>query len=574
MLAELAIHNVGVIASERVEFSGGLSVLTGETGAGKTMVVFGLRMLAGDRAEAQRVRSGATEAAIEGRFSTVGMDTLTAERVDAIVADAGGARDENDEFIATRVIKASGRSRAHLGGRSVPAAVLKDFSDDMLAIHGQNDQLRLVSPERQLAALDRSDDSIAPLLGTYGEAYRRWSELHKDYSTRLASRRELAQEVDRLEFAINEINELDPHPGEDVELQTTIRRLQDVDGLREQALAALVALDGADSLSGDGFDDQSAASDLTGQAAAALQGSSDPELLQLADRLEDAVAILGEVSGELGAFISGLPADPQELERCLQRQHDLKKLTRKYAPDIDGVLKWKRKAEVKLASLDTSPEALEALKRAVATAEKEMRTAGAALHRAREAAATRLAEAVTEEIRGLSMPKAQFVVKLSEGAPGPTGMDAVEFQLAAHPGATPQPVASAASGGELSRVMLALEVVVAQEYGATTLVFDEVDAGVGGRAAVEIGRRLARLARRHQVIVVTHLPQVAAYADQHLHVSKEVSDSSVTSAVEELTGKRRVEELARMLAGLEDTETGKAHAEELLATAEKEKSAD
>ncbi|WP_151528843.1 MULTISPECIES: DNA repair protein RecN [Corynebacterium] len=571
MLAELAINNVGVIPSESVEFSGGLSVLTGETGAGKTMVVFGLRMLAGDRADASRVRSGASEAAVEGRFSTAGMASTQCATVEEIVSEAGGARDENEEFIATRVIKSTGRSRAHLGGRSVPAATLKHFAGEMLAIHGQNDQLRLVSPEHQRAALDRSDEAIAPLLATYTECYTTWRTLARDLAQRTASRREMAQEVDRLQFAINEINTVDPQPGEDTELQAMIRRLQDVDTLREQAQNALVALDGMEALGDGGFDEQASASDLLGEASGALAGSEDPDLSQLAERLEELTSQLGEISGELGMFLSTLPSDPQALEESLQRQQDLKSLTRKYAPDIAGVLAWKTKAEAKLASIDTSPEALEELKKKVARAEKKLTAAAKKLSAARARAATALEQDVTAEIRGLAMPKAEFVVSLEACAPTPHGAETVEFRLAAHPGASPQPIANAASGGELSRVMLALEVVVAQSQSSTTLVFDEVDAGVGGRAAVEIGRRLARLAQRNQVIVVTHLPQVAAYADQHLHVSKDVSDSSVTSAVEDLAGERRVEELARMLAGLDDTETGKAHATELLATAARDK---
>jgi len=571
MLADIAIENLGVIPSASAELAEGLTVLTGETGAGKTMVVTGLRLLAGGRADASRVRSGAKQAVVEGRFVTSALPAEVAAQVAELVESAGGAADENGEFIASRTVSAAGRSRAHLGGRSVPAATLAEFSAPLLTIHGQNDQLRLLAPEQQLMALDRHDERIAPLLGTYRQAWRAWRELARDLRQRTESRRELAQEIDRLQFALDEIDAVEPEPGEDAELLTQIRRLQDVDTLREEASTALAAIDGPEAFGG--FSEEDPASTLLGRAEASLSGSEDDQLRELGERLASITSQLGDIAAELGGFLSDLPADPSLLEESLQRQQQLKMLTRKYAPDIDGVLAWRDKARKRLSRIDISSEALDELKKQVAAAEKTMQAAAKKLSAARRAAAEQLAEQVTAELQGLAMAKARLTVEVRAVDPGRDGADEVELMLAPNAGTEPRPLASSASGGELSRVMLALEVILSAGTQGATLVFDEVDAGVGGRAAVEIGRRLARLATRNQVIVVTHLPQVAAYADTHLHVAKNVGDETVTSGVLTLSPQERVEELARMLAGLDDTDTGRAHAAELLERAEQERRA-
>ncbi|CAB0626347.1 DNA repair protein RecN [Corynebacterium diphtheriae] len=573
MLSDITIHNLGVIPSASLELSEGLTVLTGETGAGKTMVVTGLRLLAGGRAEAQRVRSGSSQAVVEGRFLLDSVAPESAEMARAVVSAAGGALDENGEVIVSRTVSAQGRSRAHLGGRSVPAASLVEFSKEVLTIHGQNDQLRLLNGDRQRDALDRFSQKISALMTVYSEAYRAWKNLSKDLQERQASKRELAQEVDRLEFAIREISEVDPQPGEEADLLVQIARLQDVDDLRAQAVGALSVIDGAAGVEGYATCDSSdadAASDLIGQALSSVRVSSDPTLQGVSQQLEAVTSILMEVSAQLGGFLDELPADPQMLDKLLQRQQALKQLTRKYASDIDGVIKWKLKAEQKLESIDVSPEALDQLKKETALAERKMNDAGMALRAARIEAAQELSNAVTKELHGLAMPKAMFSVVVHPTEPQPSGFDEVEFCLAPNNATDPRPLASSASGGELSRVMLALEVILSAGQHGNTLVFDEVDAGVGGCAAVEIGRRLARLAQNNQVIVVTHLPQVAAYADTHLHVAKDVGESTVTSGVEKLSEERRVEDLARMLAGLEDTDTGRAHARELFEKAQAE----
>ena len=572
MLADITITDLGVIHHATAELSTGLTVLTGETGAGKTMVVTGLRLLAGSRADASRVRTGADKAVVEGSFLADELSTGAQQAVAELVESGGGAADENGEYLVARTVSAQGRSKAHLGGRSVPAAKLAEFSSYVLAIHGQNDQLRLLAPEQQRAALDRYTPENARLLQNYQQHYREWKKLQRDLKVRTESRRELAQEVDRLQFAIDEIEQIAPEPGEDEQLIQRIRRLQDVDSLREQAMAALTAIDGPEAAGGeDGFTETDPASTLLGQAESAVRDSEDPQLAAIADKLGEITTQLGEISAELGGFLGELPADPDELEASLQRQHELKTLTRKYAPTISEVITWKDEASVRLSSIDTSAQALEELQKQVKVAEKDMRAAASELTAARRSAAVELEKAVTTEIQGLAMPKARLEVAVREIEPSEFGADEVELLLAPNDAASAQPLSTAASGGELSRVMLALEVIISAETTGATMVFDEVDAGVGGRAAVEIGRRLARLAVHNQVIVVTHLPQVAAYADTHLHVAKEVTDETVTSGVLTLDHDQRVEELAHMLAGLDDTATGRAHAAELLEKASRDK---
>ena len=570
MLAEIAISNLGVIRHASAELAPGLTVLTGETGAGKTMVVTGLRLLTGGRADASRVRTGAQEAVVEGALSIADLPESTLSAVHAIAEGAGAGPDENGEYVVSRAVKATGRSSAHLGGRKVPAATLGDLAGHLLTIHGQNDQLRLLAPEQQLAALDRFDPAIAAKLSSYRDVYVQWREASKDLKDRTEKRLELAQEMDRLRFAIEEIDAVAPVDGEDADLVATINRLQDVDALREAAQTALVAIDGAEAVGGYSAEAEEAASDLVGRAQAALVGASDEELRELGVRLGEVAGVLADVSAGLGSFTADLPTDPDELERLLQRQQELKGLTRKYAPDIAGVLAWREKAGKRLSKIDTSEEAIDELKRRVADLEAELKKRAAALTKARNKAAKNLGEAVTEELHGLAMPKAQLRVELAEAKFGRDGADAVEITLAPNSALEPKPLATSASGGELSRVMLALEVILSESSAGGTLVFDEVDAGVGGRAAVEIGRRLARLALRHQVIVVTHLPQVAAYANTHLHVSKDVGDEAVTSGVGNLTDEQRIEELARMMAGLDDSDTGRAHAAELFKRAQRE----
>jgi DNA repair protein RecN (Recombination protein N) len=582
VLTEMRIEGLGVIDEATLDLHPGLTVVTGETGAGKTMVVTGLQLLAGGRADVSRIRRGADRAIVEGRFR------LPAGGPAVELVDEVGARtDEDGSLIASRTLTADGRSRAHLGGRSVPAGVLADLAERMLAVHGQNDQLRLLRPGEQRALLDRfAGDAVSRQLAAYRQVREQWLGCCAELATRRNHSRELAAEADLLGHGLAEITAVNPQPAEDAALLAEARRLADAEALRETAAIAQSAVSGAL----DGDPDQPGAIGLVGQARRRLQAVDDPDLRALDERLGEAAAVLGDVGAELGGYLDALNADPTRLEQVLGRQAELKRLTRKYAADIDGVLAWADQARQRLAGLDSSEETIAAMAARRDELAAELIRHATAVTKARTAAARKLADAVTAELDGLAMGQAQLLVVirpvLASGAgedaltiagsqlrAGPDGVDEVELRLAPHPDAGSLPVHKGASGGELSRVMLALEVVLADADPVPTMVFDEVDAGVGGRAAVEIGRRLARLARTHQVVVVTHLPQVAAYADRHLVVDKAIYATGLTrSGVRELDETARVSELARMLAGLADTDTGRAHAEELLLSAEADKS--
>lgn len=568
MLHELHIRNLGVIEEATAEFSTGLSVVTGETGAGKTMVVSSLRLLSGHRADASRVRNGADKASVEGIFSA------DSAAVDELVEQVGGYIDDG-EVIASRTVNATGRSRAHLAGKTVAAGVLGEFAGHVITIHGQNDQLRLLDPVRQLGALD-DYAGLGEKVATYQARRAEWLRLDKDLRRRMEARRDLALESETLQRAVEAIDEIDPQPGEDVEVKAQIKRLQAADDIRAGLQRAQAALDGMDGLSGDDFGDSEGASALVGQATNELTSLTDTEaeggnLSDLADRLGEVSVLLADISSEIGQALLDVP-DPDELDGLLQRQTQLREL-RKYAVDVDGALAWRDQARERLESMDVSDEALQKLQDEVAAAQDAARVVAEELSSARVRASKKFSKAVTEEIRGLHM-SAEIRVDVRQpgeepgekaGGLGPHGIDEVEFQLVQ--GGNVNPLAGSASGGELSRVMLALEVVLAAgTEGGRTMVFDEVDAGVGGKAAVEIGRRLAKLAVDNQVIVVTHLPQVAAFGDAHVYVAKATSADSVTSSVRTLSEDERVEELSRMLAGLE-SETGRAHAEELMAMA-------
>lgn len=567
MLHELHIRNLGVIEEATAEFSTGLSVVTGETGAGKTMVVSSLRLLSGNRADASRVRNGADKASVEGIFSA------DSPAVEELVDQVGGYIDEG-EVIASRTVNATGRSRAHLAGKTVAAGVLGEFAGHVITIHGQNDQMRLLDPVRQLGALD-DYAGLADTVVEYREKRAEWLHLDKDLRRRMAARRDLALESETLQRAVEAIDDIDPQPGEDAEVKAQIKRLQAADDIRAGLQRAQAALDGLDGMgTGDDFGDSEGASALVSQAANELSGLVDPDdegdaLSDLADRLNEVGVLLSDISSEIGQALLDVP-DPDELDGLLQRQTQLREL-RKYAVDVDGALAWRDQARERLESMDVSDEALQKLQDEVASAREAASAIAGKLSGARVRASKKFSKAVTEEIRGLHMSAEIRVDVRQQEELGPHGLDEVEFQLVQ--GGNVNPLAGSASGGELSRVMLALEVVLAAgSDGGRTMVFDEVDAGVGGKAAVEIGRRLAKLAIENQVIVVTHLPQVAAFGDAHVYVAKSTSKDSVTSSVRTLSEDERTEELSRMLAGLE-SETGRAHAEELMAMAKEAKAA-
>ncbi len=581
MLEELRITGLGVIDDTTLPLTAGMNVITGETGAGKTMVVTGLGLLFGGRADAARVRADAGRAVVVGRLRLSGG---AAQAVHARVAEAGADVEPDGTVLLSRVVTTEGRSRAHVGGRSVPVAVLSDIGEQVVAVHGQADQLRLLRPAEQRAALDRfAGPEHEKLLAAYREVYTQWRQASDRLEERRRSAHARRQEAELLRLGLEEVERVDPQPGEDEALRAEAQRLEHAEGLRTAAATAYQAIAG-------GGDDVQDATALLGTARRTLEAQAgvDQRLAELAERLEAAVAQAADVAVELRGYLDSLDADPDRLAAIYERRAALRTLTRKYAEDTDGVIAWAQRARERLAELDPDDRLLGELEAEVAKLAGEVAALAGRVTAARREAAEAFAAGVSAELAGLAMPHARVEVEVAprqvargeaalvvggqEVGAGPDGVDEVELRLVAHPGAPSLPLQKGASGGELSRVMLAIEVVFAGAGGPPTLVFDEVDAGVGGRAAVEVGRRLARLARNHQVLVVTHLPQVAAFADHHLVVAKDPGGAVTTSGVRVVEATDRARELARMLAGLPDSDLGIAHAEELLAVAGREKS--
>lgn len=573
MLEQIRIRGLGVIGDAVLDLHPGFTVVTGETGAGKTMVVTGVGLLLGARADAAAVRTGADSALVEGRV------LIEAASPVAVAAEDAGAELDDGVLLLARTVTSAGRSRAHAGGRSVPVGVLAELTAELVTVHGQADQLRLLRPGRQREVLDRFAGHHE-LLGQVRQGFTALRAVERRLDEVVATSRERVAEADALRLGLREIEAVDPQPGEDLALRDENIRLGHADALRAAAGQAHAAVQAGGEL------DTSDAVTLVAGARRALDGvrAHDQVLAGLDERLAEAGYLLADVAGDLASYVAGMDSDPARLEWVQQRRAALSALTRRYGEDVDAVLAWARLASRRLLELDGDQDTVEQVRGERDHLRRELAGRAARLAAAREAAATRLGELVSAELAQLAMPNARLVVHVTQredpagldvpfadGARrvlvGAEGTDDVELLLAPHAGAPLRPLAKSASGGELSRVMLGLEVVLAGADPVPTFVFDEVDAGVGGRAAVEIGRRLARLARGAQVVVVTHLPQVAAYADRHLLVEKSDDGALTESGVTVLSGEQRVRELARMLAGQEDSDSARRHAHELVASA-------
>ena len=580
MLEELRISSLGVIDSSTLELGPGLTVITGETGAGKTMVVTALGLLLGGRADPGAVRTGAKQARVEGVVSAGGL----ADFREAV--EASGGEVEDDQVVLARNVAAQGRSRAWVGGASVPVATLAEVAEPLVAVHGQSDQHRLLRAGAQRASLDRFGG--AELAAAAQEYAGLWAELaatERTLAEVVGSARERAREADQLRFGLGEVEAVDPRPGEDAELAAEETRLGFADTLRTAAEQAREALSS----------DEGAADALATVSAArhALDGvrEHDATAGELADRIAELSHLLVDVAGDVASYAATLETDPARLAGVSERRAALTALTRKYGETIDEVLAWAEDGAKRLLDLEDTGSHIAELEARRDRIRGELEALAATLSSLRGAAATRLGAAVSDELTSLAMPHATVTIAVTQNEvptperpagpqlrfgggwvrAGSHGVDDVEFLLAANTGADARALHKGASGGELSRVMLALEVSLAESGSVPTFVFDEVDAGVGGKAAIEVGRRLAVLARGSQVLVVTHLPQVAAYADRHVVVHKSSDGSVTTSGLVSLDEPGRERELSRMLAGVEDSDSARAHARELLEAAAPER---
>lgn len=562
MIEEMRLRDLGVIAEATLPIGPGFTAITGETGAGKTMVVTGLGLLLGQRADSGAVRAGAPQASVDGVW-LVDEQGPVAERVREAGGDVEPLGDGRAELYLGRTLSSEGRSRASVGGRAAPAAVLGDLAEHLIVVHGQSDQLRLKSATAQRDALDRFGGAdLAASRDRYREAYEAWRSVDAELGALDADRDARRREADELRARLADIEAVDPQPGEDAALAERSERLSNVEALRAAAATAHDALSNED--------DVPDAVSLLAEARRSIERSadSDPALAAFLEPLADLGYRVADLVTGLSAYLADIDAlegagGPQELALVEERRAALGTLLRVHGT-LDDALALLQSGSARLALLDDDGDRVERL-----TSERDalaavLDAAADELTAARTAAAERLGAAVTAELRELALPDARLIVQVSAGAASVFGRDDVTILLAPHPGAEPRSVAKGASGGELSRVMLAIEVVIAGADPVPTFVFDEVDAGIGGAAAIEVGRRLGRLAETSQVIVVTHLAQVAAFASNHLTVVKSNDGSVTASSVRRLDGAERHAEMARLLSGLPDSDAALEHARELL----------
>ncbi len=567
MIQELRIRALGVIDEAVIPFAAGLTVLTGETGAGKTMVLTGLGLITGEKADAGFVRAGADRAEADGEWL---VPDSAADSVLHRLDEAGAHPEHEVEGWAVqlgRTVAAGGRSRAFACGRSVPAATLAEVCAELIAVHGQSDQLTLRDPRRQRELLDLfAGPEVAALRHGFAADFTALRAAESALDDLVAHRRDREREATLLRHGIDEIAAVNPEPGEDEALKaqaTVLAHSTDLLAEVGEVHASLV-----------GGDDGGGASELIAQArrtldrAVALDGS----LTSVAEQLDGIAEAVSTVAADLSGYADEVDADPGRLAGIEDRRQSIGSLKRRYGPTLDDVLRWWADAQEAVEQADGTEGRIAELTTAVGDLRERVLMAAATLSRERRAAAARFGAEVSAELHELAMPEASIEVEVTT-ADDPAdftadGADTVAMLLTPHAGGLARPLGRGASGGELSRIMLAVEVVLAGVNRVPTFVFDEVDAGIGGRVAVEVGRRLARLARSSQVIVVTHLPQVAAFADRHVVVTKDSAGLVTAASVRVVEGPERVRELVRMLSGLEDSESGAEHAAELLAVAE------
>ena len=572
MLEEIRIENLGVIGTAQVDLGPGLTAITGETGAGKTMVLTGLSLLMGGKTDSAMVRSGADAATVDGRVGQISAP------VQAMVDEAGGVLDDDSSLLISRTIAAAGRSRTFLGGRTVPQVVLSEVARELVTIHGQSEQIRLKTATKQREALDEfAGATCEKLLTQYRVTWTQRATVSAELAMIVEKQGERAREAELLRIGLAEVERIEPEPGEDAALTAEALRLNNSQELKSSAYDAYTAIKGGDDL--DTVNEAANVAELLDRAKRSLAAvaHSDPELAKLVVRIDESVFLLEDVAADLSSYLSSLESDPGRLEYVEQRRSELSGLTRTYGSTIDEVLAWASASGLRLLELEDDSDRIVAMGHQVDGLTAKLTELADKLTAERTKASDKLGKEVSAELKGLAMGGATFSVQVERlDELGAHGQDAISMLLSAHRGAPARPLGKGASGGELSRVMLALEVALATAStsgarGVPTMIFDEVDAGVGGQAAIEIGRRLAQLAQTFQVIVVTHLAQVAAFADTQLVVVKgthggagKTAEIITQSDIRQVRGEERVIELARMLSGQQESEAAKLHAQELL----------
>ena len=546
MLEELSIRDLGVVDDATLRPSAGLTVVTGETGAGKTMVVAALELLLGGRASSGVVRRGAEVTRVEA----------------ALHPPPPGAGDwvepDEDVLYVTREVR-EGRSRARVGGRLAPNSALAALLADVVQVHGQADTSRLSEPSVQRDLLDRfGGEELAAALQEYRRAFAAWRDARVELDDLIESERERAREADRLAFELSEIDAVAPEAGEEEPLEAELRRLEHAESLEQAARGGAAALG-----------DDGGARDALGASGALLRGVQgvDAVLDELAARTDALAAEAQELTLDLSRYADTLGVDPERVELLRARHAALARLVRKYGPDAEGVARYGAQTRDRLEQLTGSEERRDALQGALEDLRRRLDIAAEQLRQRRRLAGGLLAAEVDRHLHELAMQGAHLSVEVQPRPAGADGADEVRFLLAANPGEPAVPLGRAASGGERSRVALALRLALADADDAAVLVFDEIDAGIGGQVGLAVGRKLAALARDRQVLCVTHLAQLAAFADQHALVRKTTISGRTRADLQPLDDDARVGELSRMLSGTPDEPVAREHAAQLRALA-------
>ena len=570
-LEEISIRNLGIIDQSTLELGSGLNVLTGETGAGKTMILTALALVLGGKSDSSLVRTGTERLVASAQFS---LPAVTADLKE--IAESSGSDISEGSLILTRTVNSDGKSKAVAGGTTVPAATLANFADQLVEIHGQAANHQIVKSARQRELLDRyAGTKFATALQSYQGVFSNYNELKARIKTAVDSASKKDREIGELEEFLQAWQKLKAVRGEYAETTNQIARLSSVEDLRAASAGATQALS----------DESAGALTVLGAARRFLDlaKGKDSKLDEISGAIAEGFFLIDDAARELTSYLTALEADPGKLDALQSRKAEINAFLKKYggagAGDEELILLAARAKGAKeaIADLNGGEDRIKELQTELTGLKKELLKNAKSLTDLRSAAALSLSKAVTAEIAALAMPHTIFSIAITsadyEGSLKESdftnlGCDEVAMQIQGHKGAPLISLGKGASGGEMSRIMLALEVVLAQTHPVGTYIFDEVDAGVGGKAAIEVGRRLAALAKHTQVIVVTHLPQVAAWADTHFVVKKSSDGSVSQSDVTKLEDEARVEEIARMLAGLEGSASAQEHAAELLAMRE------
>lgn len=556
MLEEIVIKDLGIIKDATLTFKPSLNIITGETGAGKTMVLSALGLLLGRRSDSSIVRNGALQSSVEGCFY------IKNNPVVAGIIDEAGGNIEDGQLYINRTVFNDGRSKASAGGKGTPASVLTAVGDVLVSIHGQSDQVRLKSSTSQREAVDGYNKAfMTPVLDAYKEAYRDWKKSNdelEDVKNNMFARE---REFEELSKAIDDISKVEPVSGEDEKLKNDAERLSNVEVLKEATVNAL------NKLSTEEWDVVDASS-LVNDVCKILDNVSsfDKSMAELSEKAETIKSLLLDLVGELSGYLENIDVDAlEELNYVQERRAAIASLIRRYGPTLDDVIQLYTEGIERVESLNPKNNNVELLEDKTAKLFTVLEEKSKLLTEARTANAKAIADSINAELKGLAMGGSQVIINVEPAASYTlNGKDEVAFLLKGHANSEARPISKGASGGELSRIMLALELVLADPESTATFIFDEVDSGVGGASAIEIGKRLARLAKDAQVIVVTHLPQVAVFADNHMRVLKTSNDEFVSTDVSVLSEEETVDEIARMLSGIGDSETGQAHAKEMI----------